>query len=195
MVKNPKISFIIINYNGKGLLEDCFASLRKLNYPKEKLEFIIVDNGSTDGSVDFILKKLPEVKLIRNEINEGFAKPNNDAAKIATGDYLALINNDMRLDPQWLRDMLASLENTDDDNYVCVGSKILNWDGSKIDFIGGGINYYGFGYQDDYSLDVRLAEEKYKDDRDILFACGGAMLIEREVYLKVGGLDEDYFAY
>lgn len=195
LINNPKISFIIVNYNGKHLLEGCFNSLKKLKYPHEQIEIILVDNGSKDGSIEFVKNKFPKVKIIRNETNEGFAKPNNDAAKIAQGEYLALINNDMRLDENWLNDMLETLESCNDEKYVCVGSRILNWDGSKIDFIGGGINFYGFGYQDDYSIDVKTAEKKYTQDKDILFACGGAMLIDRKVYLEAGGLDEDYFAY
>ncbi|WP_426350483.1 glycosyltransferase [Alloiococcus sp. CFN-8] len=191
----PNISFIIVNYNGRIHLKECFNTINALNYPKDKLEIIMVDNGSTDGSIEFVRKNFPRVKILKNEKNLGFAKPNNQGARIATGEYLALINNDMRISSDWLRDMLGTLEAAGDDSYACVGSKILNWDGTKLDFAGGAVNFMGFGYQDDYDLPIYKANEKYKTDRDILFACGGALLIKKDVFLEVGGFDEDYFAY
>jgi GT2 family glycosyltransferase/chaperonin cofactor prefoldin len=190
------VSFIIVNYNGLQHLEECFDTIKKLDYAKDKIECIMVDNGSTDGSVQFVEKKFPYVKIIKNDSNEGFAKPNNDAAKIATGDYLALINNDMRVDKNWLNDMFETLDNCPDgDEYVCVGSKIVNWDGTKLDFAGGSVNFAGYGYQFDYGMDIKEADKKHNKDKDILFACGGSLIINREVFLKVGGFDEDYFAY
>jgi GT2 family glycosyltransferase/glycosyltransferase involved in cell wall biosynthesis len=194
MDEQKSISFLIVNYNGKEHLKECFNTLNKLNYPKEKIEIIMVDNGSEDNSVEFVRNKYKNIKIIQNSMNEGFAKPNNDAAKIATGDYLAMINNDMKLDSNWINDMLESLNNCDDD-YVCVGSKILNWDGSKLDFAGGSINFYGHGYQEDFGIDIDEADKKHNKDKDMLFACGGSMIIDRKVFLEVGGFDEDYFAY
>lgn len=195
MINNPKVSFIIVNYNGLNCLEECFSSIEKLNYPKDKIEQILVDNGSVDGSIKFINQHYPKVRIIKNECNEGFAKPNNDAAKIATGEYIALINNDMKIDNNWLIDMFETLQNCEDESYVCAGSKILNWDGSKLDFAGGSISFYGHGFQDDYELDIESSHERYDSDKDILFPCGGAMLINKDVYLNVAGFDEDYFAY
>lgn len=195
MISQPKVSFLIINYNGLEHLKQCFKTISKINYPKDKIEIIMVDNGSSDASIEFATNNFNFVKIIKNNTNEGFAKPNNDAAKVATGEYIALLNNDMKIDPEWLNDMLNSLANCNNENYVCVGSKILNWDGSKLDFAGGSISFYGHGYQHDYGLDIDKANEKYKEDKDILFACGGAMLIERKVFLEIGGFDEDYFAY
>jgi GT2 family glycosyltransferase len=189
------ISFIVVNYNGKDHLKECFATLNKLNYPKDKLEYIMVDNGSKDGSVQFVKSKFKNVKIIENNSNEGFAKPNNDAAKVAKGDYVALINNDMKIDSNWLNDMLETLNSCEDDSYVCVGSKILNWNGTKLDFAGGSISFYGHGYQYDFGMDVESVDKKYNQDRDILFACGGSMIIDKKIFLEIGGFDDDFFAY
>ncbi|SMC20992.1 Glycosyltransferase, GT2 family [Clostridium acidisoli DSM 12555] len=191
----PKVSFIIVNYNGIVCLKDCFDSIMNLNYPQEKIECILVDNGSVDGSIQFINKEYRNVRVIKNDSNEGFAKPNNDGAKIASGEYLALINNDMKLEKNWLMDMIESLTKVEDENYVCVGSKILNWDGSKLDYVGGSISFYGHGFQFDYGLNAEEGNKKYNKDQDILFPCGGAMLIDKNTFLEVGGFDEDYFAY
>ncbi|AAK80283.1 GT2 family glycosyltransferase [Clostridium acetobutylicum] len=191
----PKVSFIIVNYNGLQHLKNCFSELKNLSYPSDKIEYIVVDNGSKDGSVEFLKKNYPAVKIIKNDSNEGFAKPNDDAAKIAEGEYLALINNDMKLDKNWLNDMFETLENCNDNSYVCAGSKIVNWDGSKLDFAGGSVSFAGYGYQYDYGMDIKEANKKYNEDRDILFACGGSMLIRKDVFIEIGGFDKDYFAY
>lgn len=194
-MNNKMVSFIIVNFNGINHLKNCFSALDELDYPKDKLEFIVVDNGSKDQSVEFLEKNYPDVIIVKNDSNEGFAKPNNDAAKIAKGEYLALINNDMKIDSNWLKDMFATLDECDDDSYVCVGSKILNWDGSKIDFIEGSLNLYGHGYQLDSGKSVEDISDDELVDKDILFACGGAMIIKRDVFLEIGGFDEDFFAY
>lgn len=185
----PTVSVIIVNYNGKHYLSDCLYSLDSAKYPKDKLEIIVVDNGSTDGSVEFLNITFPSVKVIRNETNKGFAQPNNIAAKAAKGEYLALLNNDMVVAPDWLNEIVAPvIERTK----LCVASKILNRDGSTLDFVGGTLNFYGIGFQDHFG---EPTTNKYDTPKKLLFACGGAMLISRKVFLDVGGFDEDYFAY
>jgi GT2 family glycosyltransferase len=121
----------------------------------------------------------------------GFAYPCNQAAKTASGDYLAFVNNDMKLDKSWLKEMLKYIDHQN--NRICVASKILNADGTKIDFIGGGVNYIGRGYQKHFGKDAALFDEK--ESKDLLFACGGAMLVDKKIYLETGGFDEDFFAF
>ena len=89
----PKVSIIIINYNGKHHLESCLESLLKINY--DNIEIIVVDNNSTDDSVSFISTNFPDLILIKLNENKGFAEPNNLGAKIAKGDFLLLLNNDI----------------------------------------------------------------------------------------------------
>ena len=86
----PKVSIIIINYNGKHHLQPCLESLLKINY--NNTEIIIVDNNSTDDSVNFVSKNFPDVILIKLNENKGFAEPNNIASKVATGDFLLFLN-------------------------------------------------------------------------------------------------------
>lgn len=193
-MKEPTISIIIVNYNGIEHLKNCMKSISEINYNKEKIEIIVVDNGSVDDSVKFLEQNYKNVIIIENPTNEGFAKPNNDAAKIATGEFLVMLNNDMKVDKEWLNEMIKSLRDKDE-SYVAVGSRILNWDGSKIDFVEAGVNYMGFGYQNFHGTPVNKIEDKYKEDRDIFAFCGGALMIDREIFLGVGGFDEDFFAY
>jgi GT2 family glycosyltransferase len=185
----PKISVLVVNWNGRRHLEHCLPSLVAQEYPAEKLEIVLVDNGSVDGSVDFVSQHFPSVRILRNEHNQGFAKPNNDAASAATGDYVALINNDMRADPRWLANAARLLDENNDT--VCIGSKILSWDGQRVDFNGGTMQFLGYATQEDIGSPAGASENLVKE---ILFPCGGAMLVNREVYLSSGGFDEDYFA-
>lgn len=188
----PKVSIVIVNLNGKHHLRECFESIQKLRYPKDKVEVVLVDNGSTDGSVEFVTKHFDWVKLICNAHNEGFAKPSNDGARAATGEYVAFLNNDMRVHKDWLIELINSLRNN---NAQCAGSVILNWDGKLLDFAGGGVNFQGLGFQSDFQRPMKEMEPLLKEDKEILFACGGAMIVKRDLFLFAGGFDEDYFAY
>src|SRR5438552_18186470 len=92
------VSVVVLNYNGREHLDACVSSLLELAFPKEQLEIIVVDNGSTDGSVDFIKSRFPDVVLIQNEVNLGFSKAANLGAASARGEYIGFLNNDMRVD-------------------------------------------------------------------------------------------------
>jgi len=186
----PSISVIVLNYNGREHLGPCFASLSRLDYRQEKLELILVDNGSSDGSIAYMKANFPEVRIVQNDHNLGFARGNNIGAAEASGQYVAFLNNDMRVDPHWLIELLKPMVKERD--VVCTASKILSWDGKRIDFVGGALNFYGHGFQLDYG---RSNIEDYAEERPLLFACGGAMLIARKVFLESGGFDEDYFAF
>ena len=90
--KNIKVSVIIVNWNGKHHLEECLASLSKQTF--KAFETILVDNGSADGSIEFIEKNFPAVKIVRLDKNQGFCRGNNIGLKHASGDFIALLNND-----------------------------------------------------------------------------------------------------
>lgn len=186
----PPATVIVLNHNGVRYLEECFRSLEALNYPDDKLELMLVDNASTDGSVEYVKRNFPQVRIIRNPQNLGFAKANNVGAEKAEGKYVAFINNDARAHPDWLIELVKSVSKEED--VVCVGGKILSWDGRKIDFTGAALNFYGMGFQPSHG---RPNGPEYSASKEILFACGGSMLIERDLFLDCGGFDEDYFAY
>ena len=189
----PLISVIVLNFNGKRFLKDCLDSLLSLNYPKENLEIILVDNASSDGSVEFAGFNYKDVKIIKNDRNYGFAKGNNIGARQASGQYIAFLNNDMKVDENWLSELIKPILESESNEVVCAGSKILNWDGQKIDFVEGTMNFYGHGDQKYFGIDY--AGNDFLQDHYLLFPCGGSMLIDKSVFLEVGGFDEDYFAY
>ena len=187
----PSVSTIIVNLNGRHLLGECLDALAAQDYPQGRVEIILVDNGSTDDSVPFVREMHPYVRVIEAGRNLGFAGGNNLGARAATGDYLALINNDCRADPHWLRAMVEALEGRPE--VACAASKILDWDGKTIDFVGPVMNLYGRAFHIDQGTPV--VPGSYDKPQEVLAPCGGAMMIRREVFWQVGGFDEDYVAY
>ncbi len=189
----PSATVVVLNHNGRHYLDTCFRSLRELMYPADRLEIMLADNFSTDGSVEFTRQNFPEVKVVAHPANYGFSRGNNLAAAQAKGEVVAFLNNDMRVDRRWLIELARPL--VDDPEVVCSGSKILTWDGKQIDFAGSAMNFYGFGYQLGWGDDSVTSASADDGFRNILFPCGGAMLVRRQPFLESGGFDEDFFAY
>ena len=175
-------SIVTVNWNGRRHLTRLLPSL----VDQGAREIIVVDNGSSDGSQKFLRRKYPQVRILQNSTNRGFAQPHNLAAREAKGRFLALINNDMRAAPGWLEEALRRIG----PESPCAASRILDWEGKRIDFNGSSLQYLGYALQKDAG---RLLEEVTDRDR-VLFPCGGSMVIKRNVFRELGGFDEDYFA-
>ena len=179
-----------MNYNGSEHLEPCLSSLGNTDYPNAHLEIIVVDNGSTDGSVDFVKRMFPQVRLVQNQTNLGFSTAANIGATAARGEYLAFVNNDMRVDKGWLRPLLRAI--CSEEAVACAGSVIMNWEGTAPDFIG--------RPHDAFCLDYRPSAHPSSSSLPIsdtyaLFVSGGAAMIRSEVFKELGGFDPDFFIY
>ena len=185
----PVICVLVLNYNGLRHLEPCFSSLQQLEYPADKLELVLVDNNSSDGSVEFMRTRFPGVKIVHHPQNYGFSKGNNLGAEQARGQLVAFLNNDMRVDRRWLIELAQPLLR--DPDIICAGSKILSWNGKYIDFAGSAANVLGHGFQEGWGE----PPEAFGEEKLILAPCGGAMLMDRQVFIDCGGFDEDYFAF
>ena len=190
----PTVSIIIPTYNGRLHLEECFHSLSALDYPREQREIIVVDNGSSDDSVAYLTAQYPEAIIVQNEQNLGFAAACNMGAERARSTYLAFLNNDTRVDPEWLQELTRSIETptSGSENVVCVAGRIVGWDGQLLDYDGGIVNFHGHGHH------LRAGQPVSAGATDLqptIFACAASMLIQRNVFLDVGGFDTDYFAY
>ena len=185
----PSVSLLILNWNGREHLGPVLSSIAMLDYPADRLEVVVADNASSDGSVAYVRDNFPAVRLLELDRNYGFAEGNNRAAAAAGNRWLAFLNNDMRVEPDWLTKLVEPVLAKPD--LAAVSSKILNWDGTAIDFIGAGINFQGFGFQVDHGK----KSSKSDTPRRLLSPCGGAMLVRRELFLKVGGFDPDYFGF
>jgi GT2 family glycosyltransferase len=185
----PKVSVIVLTVLGSTHLPDCLSSLRAQTYPAALREILVVDNASAEDPTEVVRQYYPDARVIRNPANVGFAVGNNIGAKAATGEYVVFLNDDTRVHPEWLRELVGTAVRR---GAVSVGSRMLSWDGSLIDFAGASVNFEGKGFQ----VDIGQPEAgRYTEERPLLFACGGAMLVRRDVFLETGGWDEAAFAY
>ena len=175
----PKVSIIIVNYNGKELLKKCLDSLLKVNY--DNFEIILVDNNSTDGTVEFITKNYPSLIIIKLDSNKGFAEPNNVAAKISKGKYLLFLNNDTVVTPNFISEMVKVME-TDKKIAVCQ-SLLLKPDGS-VDSSGDFIDHLGVVYN---------SKTKIDEIREVSSARGASMLVRSDIFEKLDGFDQKFF--
>ena len=168
----PLVSIITVNYNGKQFLNDCFGSLMNLDYPKNKLEIFMVDNGSADTSLDYVRKKFPKVKIVINNENN-YAKANNLGIKAAKGEYIALINNDVKVDKSWLITLVKVAQ--EDVSIGAVGSKIL--------FTNGSIQSVGHQeYPNFYWGDIGFREKdtnRYNILKEVSSICGCSVLYRK----------------
>lgn len=178
-MEEPLVSIIIINYNGKHLIERCLSSVSNTKY--HNYEIIVLDNNSTDDSTAVIREKFPACQIIQLKKNMGFAIANNIGSKIAKGDYLMFLNNDTYVTPEWIRELISVMEK--DDSIAISQSLLLRPDGA-IDSSGDFVTKYGRTYS---------SYNKSNSPREILSARGAAMMVRRSFYEDVGGFDEDYF--
>ena len=178
-MSSPKVSIIIVNYNGKELLQKCLDSLLKVNY--DNFEIILVDNNSTDGSVEFITKNYPSLIIIKLDSNKGFAEPNNVAAKISKGKYLLFLNNDTVVTPNFIFEMVKVME-TDKKIAICQ-SLLLKPDGS-VDSSGDFIDHLGVVYN---------SKTKIDEIREVSSARGASMLVRSDIFEKLDGFDQKFF--
>jgi GT2 family glycosyltransferase/glycosyltransferase involved in cell wall biosynthesis len=188
----PSISLIIPNYNGRAVLPDCLTSVAALDWPRAALEVILVDNASTDGSPAEAARQLPGLRVLAQPRNLGFAPACNQGARAASGEFIAFLNNDARVPPHWLRALAAAFDGAQA-GLACAAAPLVSWDGARVDFVGGALTPHGRAFQIDHGLPYDPA--RYSQPRELLFACGGAMLIRRDVFLSAGGFDDDFVAY
>ncbi|MBI2252746.1 MAG: glycosyltransferase family 2 protein [Armatimonadetes bacterium] len=188
-----KIPIIIVNYNGKIYLIDCLASIFKQTYPN--FEVILVDNGSSDDSIEFVRNNFPMIKIISLNKNYGFARANNlgieEALKDEAVKYIALLNNDTKIDTCWLEELIKVAEQ--DKLIGSCQSKILFLDKpNKFDAIGISIQRNGVALQIAHNLEDC---GQYNEVKKVFGACAGATLYRREMLEEIGLFDEDFFAY
>ena len=172
-------------------MEACLSSL--MNQSFRDFEVIVADNGSSDGSVEYIKKNFPQVKVLENGENLGFAKGNNMAIEMAIkggAEFIALLNNDTEVHENWISEMVRVLK--EDKGIGACASKMLLFDRRDILNSGGGaVNYVGHAWPEGlFEKDTG----QYKK-REIDLACAGAFMVKAEVLREVGLFDEDYFIY
>lgn len=184
-----KTSVIIPNWNGKHLLKKCLTSLEKQTF--KDFEVLIVDNGSTDDSIDYIRKYFPKVGILELNKNYGFARAVNEGIKNSAGDYLVLLNNDTESDKDFLKYLVKAADEHKEAGFVACkmlqfGSRdIIDSAGDAVDVVGHSYNI-GLGQKDG---------PEFNRAGSIFLATAGGSLFKKEVFEKAGYFDEDYFTY
>lgn len=190
----PLVSIIILTYQ-KGLphIKKCLSSLLKVKY--RLIEVIVVDNSSTDETVNEVLSikhKVLSIKLIQNKKNLGFAKGNNQGAKIAKGEYILLLNNDTVVTKNFLSKLVDDLEK--DKTIGVVQPKIRQLlSKNKLDACASYLTNTGFLYHYGYSQNQN--DKKFNKKIYMYSAKGACFLTRKSLVEKIGLFDEDYFAY
>jgi GT2 family glycosyltransferase len=195
-MSSPAVTVIILNWNGKSLTEECLESMRAVSY--ESLKVMVVDNASSDGSVEYLKPKFPEIEFVVNDRNLGFAEGNNVGIRIALGrgdDYVILLNNDTVVDPGLVQRLVEAAEK--DERIGFAGPKVYFFDfkGRKdvISFAGGLIDYRK-------GKVVHVGEKEadagqYDTEKDYDYVEGSSMLARADMLKKIGMLDPSYFLY
>jgi len=186
--QKPEVTIIILNYNGGEDVLACLESVMQIVHPR--CEVFVVDNGSTDGSPDRIADRFPWVKIITTGSNLGFPAGNNIGIKQSSGEWILLLNDDVVVDREILKDLIAAAEA--DPQVGIAGPAILYYkEPEKLWSAGGRINLCGFTEHIDKGMGLEACRSPHYVD----YITGCAMLIKRAVLAKIGLLDEDYFLY
>lgn len=184
----PPCSIIVVNFNGKKHLDACLAAFEKLDYPPERMELLLVDNGSEDGSETEAAARHPQVRLLRNPQNN-FAAALNLGVRESRGEYIVFANNDVFVEPNWLKELVWVLEANPRGG--CAGGKLL--------FENGRLNsVWHRALPDFYWEDEGFNQEdqgQYDRPREVEGLCWAAVLFRRACLENIGPIDEDYVLY
>ena len=191
-----KVAVVILNWNGKQLLEQFLPSVVK--YSNDKSEIYVADNNSDDDSIAFIKTNYPQVKIVQNTENGGYAKGYNDAFQHIDADIYALINSDIEVTKNWLTPIIAQFKASKDT--AIIQPKILDFkDKTKFEYAGAGggfIDAYGYPYcRGRIFNSLETDKQQYNDTTEIFWASGACFFIRSEIFHQLNGFDEDYFAH
>lgn len=190
MSKYPLVSFVILNWNGRKRLERCLASVVKVKYPS--IEIVVVNNGSTDDSEEFIKNNYPKIKLINLKKNVGYAGGKNIGVSKARGKYILGLDNDTVVSPGFLNPLVEDLEN--DSALGIVQPQIRSLiDKTLLDSVASFFTFTGFLYHFGYMKPVK--NKKYQNPMYAYTIKGACFMIAKKDYKALGGLDASFLSY
>ena len=193
---SAKVSVIILNWNGEKLLKRFLPSVA--SYLPESAELVVADNGSSDGSKEYIKKEFPQVKLIEFDRNYGFAEGYNKAVAQMETPYCVLLNSDVEAKNDWVTPMLDFMENNPETG--AAQPKLLSVDApEKFEYAGacgGFLDRHGYPYCRGRIFDtVEVDQGQYDKPMSVFWASGAALMVRTQVYNLAGGLDKEFFAH
>lgn len=184
------VSIIVTNNNGKAFLPDCLSSIKSQTY--RNIEIILVDNNSDDDSISYTKKKFPTVKIVRNNENMGYASGNNIGLKHAKGDYILILNNDVKLQPDLVEKLLKAYDEIPNLGAVQPMVKLMR-EPDRLDCCGSFWTNTGFNYH--YGIYKKADNPLYNKKYRVYSLKGVCMLIPRKIIDRVRLFDDDYWCY
>lgn len=195
-MNHPSVAIVILNWNGKAFLEKFLPSVMLTTYPN--LQVIVADNASDDDSLLFLQEHYPQIKIITNPENEGFAKGYNSALKQVESDYYVLLNSDVEVTPGWVEPIIILMEN--DLSIGACQPKLLSYQNrNEFEYAGasgGWMDSFGYPFTRGRIFDTCEKDlGQYDDAIPCFWATGAAMFVRSSVYHELGGLDDYFFAH
>ena len=192
---DKKIAVVILNWNGAKLLEQFLPSVMAYS---DEANIYVADNASTDNSIAVIKELFPSVTIIQNDGNYGFAKGYNIALQHVEEEYYALVNSDIEVTKDWLKPILNSFDS--EQNIGIIQPKILDYKNEHYfeyaGAAGGFIDQFGYPYCRGRIFDtIEKDKGQYDNDIEIFWASGACFFIRKEIYRKLNGFDDDFFAH
>jgi len=191
-----KVAVVILNWNGRDFLEKFLPNV--LECTLGDAELIVADNASTDDSISFLEKNYPNIRIIQNAENGGFAKGYNDALKKVESEYYVLLNSDIETTPGWIKPIIKMMDL--DEQIAACQPKLLSYNEKhKFEYAGaagGFIDKLGYPFCRGRIFDT-LEEDlgQYDDPKEIFWASGACMFVRSKLFHLAGGFDEDFFAH
>lgn len=191
-----KVAVVILNWNGHQLLEKFLPNVIK--FSKDDADIYVADNNSTDDSISLLKNNFPEVVIIQNSINGGYAKGYNDALKQIDSDIYALVNSDIEVTKDWLIPIIEEFKKNS--NTAAIQPKLLDYKNkSKFEYAGAGggfVDLMGYPYcKGRIFMKLENDHKQFDETYNIFWATGACFFIQSHIYHKLGGFDEDYFAH
>lgn len=191
MTTSPSVDVVVLNYNGKRFLDDCFQSLRKTNYPNYKV--YLLDNASTENDIEYVKQNYPEAEVIAVNPNKGYCGAYNIGFKHCKGKYFVCLNNDVTVDPDWITHMVELAES--DEKIAAIQPKLRSMmEPHKLEYAGaagGMMDKYGYPFCRGRLFDT-VEEDKgqYDDNAEIFWASGAALFVRKSALEVTGDFDE-----
>jgi len=185
----PRVTAVVLNYNGRHLLDTIIASLVAQTYADVRR--VILDDGSTDGSVEYVRARWPTVEVVELRENIGITAALNRAVELATGEYVALLNNDLELDPGWLSELVRVLDEHPRTGSV-TGKMLDFYDRSVLDGAGDSFMWSSAAQRRGFREPDR---GQFDQPSEVFSPCAGAALFRLAAFEDVGKFDPDFIAY
>ena len=191
-----KVAVVILNWNGREFLRKFLPSV--LSHSQDVAEVIIADNASTDSSIEFLQDNYPQLRIITNRTNGGFARGYNEALAEVEADYFILLNSDIEVTENWIDPVIKLMES--DNSIAACQPKLRSFHNrSKFEYAGaagGFIDEYGYPFcRGRIFQHIETDNGQYNDAIEIFWATGACMFVRADLYKKFGGFDEDFFAH